>query len=776
MRTIKTKSTISVIGSCLAMIILTLLASLVNPVFSQLSPVSPPKGGFKIDGYLRANVTTQGGDWIPRLNSQTFTASEDSFVLSSSGVAKDAITTRLKTDLYNSSSDSIFAQGSKFNDHISALHWSTGTAPDKNDINNGVFHATGDLSGNQWVFIGGDRLAVTGTSYIDFEFLQDSVAVNSNGTFTGYGPNGGRRIGDINISMEYNNGGTSPKVVIYRWKLLSGTTYYWDSTGSSSITDAYAKTNLVSVDVPFGAFGNTTYQAFAFVEAAINITQLISLGNTGANCGGLSIKTLWIKTKASSSSTAALKDFMSPISLDLNFGGVNIDQKGPVCVNGSNITLTGTPSGGTFSGPGVSGTTFSPSTASVGHHRIIYTATVGSNCEKKDTMYIDVNALPSAGITGPNPVCKDAASPFVVLTGSGGTRPYTFSYNIDGGSTLTRTTTGSFDTVKIAVPTGTSGSKTYNLTGVSDANCTNTASGSAVVTINPLPTASAGTAPAAQCYNAAGNSFNLNGSGSNGNPSWAVQNNPNSLTVQITNGTTFTPTVQVSGNSSGGSVTLRLTVTSNTSPQCGTNTSDVTVTVTGQPSGPSVQYNAPACDETTFSITVSGLQQGDIVTVKDKNGAAIAGLSPTSPYTVPASTASKIFTGIPAGSGYQVTLSRNGCLSAPTSCPSSGSRTLRTTEEKSNLMIESSKPAVKAFPNPFNDRVKFVVKSPDAGNGSLEIYNLLGQKVKTIYQGHINSGDQSFELTIPKRQQATLIYIFRVGNKQVTGKLLQLNN
>jgi hypothetical protein len=91
-------------------------------------------------------------------------------------------------------------------------------------------------------------------------------------------------------------------------------------------------------------------------------------------------------------------------------------------------------------------------------------------------------------------------------------------------------------------------------------------------------------------------------------------------------------------------------------------------------------------------------------------------------------------------------------------------------------MVESSKPAVKAFPNPFNDRVKFVVNSPDAGNGSLEIYNLLGQKVKTVYQGHINSGDQSFELTIPKKQQATLIYIFRVGNKQVTGKLLQLNN
>jgi hypothetical protein len=772
----KLSSGSSIAKGKLGILIALLMFISLSRIAAQTSAVNPPKGGFKIDGKLRANVGSQAGDWVPRLNTQDFTAGEDSFVLNAAGIPKDLVTTRLKRDLYNSSSDSVFAQGSKFNDYISALHWTTSTAPDKNDINNGVFHAAGDGSGNQWVFIGGDRLAVNGTSYIDFEFLQDSVAVNANGTFTGYGPNGGRRAGDIDISMEYNNGGSAPKVVIYRWKILSGTTYGWDSAGSAAITDAYAQTNLISVDVPFEAFGSTSYQAYAFVEAAINITQLISLGSVGTNCGGLSIKTLWIKTKASSVSTAALKDFMSPISLDLNFGGVNIDQKGPVCVNGSNITLTGTPSGGTFSGLGVSGTTFNPSTAGVGRHRIIYTATVGANCERKDTMFIDVNALPSAGIIGPNPVCRNATSPFVVLTGSGGTRPYTFSYNIDGGSTLTRTTTGSFDTVKIPVPTGTAGSKTYNLTGVSDANCTNTASGSAIVTINPLPTADAGTAPAAQCYSAAGNSFNLNGSGSNGNPSWAVQNNPNSLTVQITNGTTFTPTVQVSGSSSGGSVTLRLTVTSNTSPQCGTATNDVTVTVTGQSGGPSVQYNPPACDETTFSITVSGLQQSDIVTVKDKNGATIAGLSPASPYNVPASTSSKTFTGIPAGSGYQVTLSRNGCVSAPTTCPSSGSRTLKTTEEQSNLIIEDSKPAVKAFPNPFNDRVKFVVNSPDAANGSLEIYNLLGQKVKTIYQGHINAGDQTFELTIPKKQQATLIYIFRVGSKQVTGKLLQLNN
>ena len=49
--------------------------------FSQTAPVLIPKGGFKIDGHLRANVTTVGGDWLPRLNTQKFSADVDSFVI-----------------------------------------------------------------------------------------------------------------------------------------------------------------------------------------------------------------------------------------------------------------------------------------------------------------------------------------------------------------------------------------------------------------------------------------------------------------------------------------------------------------------------------------------------------------------------------------------------------------------------------------------------------------------------------------------------------------------
>ncbi|MEZ4922675.1 MAG: T9SS type A sorting domain-containing protein [Crocinitomicaceae bacterium] len=54
--------------------------------------------------------------------------------------------------------------------------------------------------------------------------------------------------------------------------------------------------------------------------------------------------------------------------------------------------LTGTPSGGTFSGPGVSGNVFDPSVANWGEHTLYYTYTDGNGCEAVDSVSIWVNA------------------------------------------------------------------------------------------------------------------------------------------------------------------------------------------------------------------------------------------------------------------------------------------------------------------------------------------------------------------------------------------------
>ena len=63
-----------------------------------------------------------------------------------------------------------------------------------------------------------------------------------------------------------------------------------------------------------------------------------------------------------------------------------------VCVADAIVTLTGTPTGGVWSGPGVSGSTFSPTSAGVGLHTAIYSYTDANGCEGITSVNVQVNA------------------------------------------------------------------------------------------------------------------------------------------------------------------------------------------------------------------------------------------------------------------------------------------------------------------------------------------------------------------------------------------------
>ncbi|MCB9224361.1 MAG: T9SS type A sorting domain-containing protein [Crocinitomicaceae bacterium] len=73
---------------------------------------------------------------------------------------------------------------------------------------------------------------------------------------------------------------------------------------------------------------------------------------------------------------------------------VTMDQlaQDTICEYMPPYNLTGTPSGGTFSGPGVSGNVFDPSVANWGEHTLYYTYTDGNGCEAVDSVSIWVNA------------------------------------------------------------------------------------------------------------------------------------------------------------------------------------------------------------------------------------------------------------------------------------------------------------------------------------------------------------------------------------------------
>jgi hypothetical protein len=84
--------------------------------------------------------------------------------------------------------------------------------------------------------------------------------------------------------------------------------------------------------------------------------------------------------------------------------------------------------------------------------------------------------------------------------------------------------------------------------------------------------------------------------------------------------------------------------------------------------------------------------------------------------------------------------------------------------------------AVQAYPNPFRDVVKFTIQSKVSGQAQLVIYNTLGQRVKTIYNGYLQANkSQVVEYRNPSPAQGNLFYILSIGGKQVTGKLLRMD-
>ena len=95
------------------------------------------------------------------------------------------------------------------------------------------------------------------------------------------------------------------------------------------------------------------------------------------------------------------------------------------CLNDSASILTGTPAGGTFSGTGISGNTFTPSTP--GTYDIIYTYTENS-CINADTQTVIVNDLTIASITVNNASCgqNDGSA---TVNASGGTGSYSYQWN-----------------------------------------------------------------------------------------------------------------------------------------------------------------------------------------------------------------------------------------------------------------------------------------------------------------------------------------------------------
>ena len=258
-----------------------------------------------------------------------------------------------------------------------------------------------------------------------------------------------------------------------------------------------------------------------------------------------------------------------------------------VCVNGSSVTLAGTPSGGTFSGTGVSGNSFNPSVAGVGTKTLTYTYTDAHGCTNSATTNITVNALPTVSAGTYAAVCVNGSSVSLAGTPAGGT----FSGSGVSGNTFSPATAGV-------------GTKTITYTYTDGNGCTNSATASIVV--NALPVVSAGSYSAV-CVN--GTTVSLAGTPAGGtfSGSGVSGNSFNPATAGV--GTKTITYTYTDGNGCTNSATTNIVVNALTPVNAGTYSQlciDATpITLSGTPSGGT--FSGTGVSGNSFDPTAAGI-------------------------------------------------------------------------------------------------------------------------------------------------------------------------
>jgi len=275
----------------------------------------------------------------------------------------------------------VFASGSSKNGD-NPKDWSTPVSqgvPDKNDILDVMAHirrAGPNVTDSLWMFGGLSLDNTTGDRYFDFEMFQTGIAYNRPTlSFIGYGPDAGHtswqfdaagnitRAGDIIFSAEYqsssltnieariwiNKASLSITPVHFSWGgqfdgATSGSTFGYASIqpkgGGTYYTGLQCGNNTwggpFSIILQNDAIA-TDYTAKQYVEFSVNLTKLgldPVTSITGDPCG-MPFQKLLVKTRASASFTAQLKDFVGPIAMFIAPKADIATSSPAICASGS---------------------------------------------------------------------------------------------------------------------------------------------------------------------------------------------------------------------------------------------------------------------------------------------------------------------------------------------------------------------------------------------------------------------------------------------------------
>ncbi len=245
-------------------------------------------GLFELDGNA-VEEAAAGADWSTAVN----------------GGTPNQISRVFISDAFDTTSDDIFTGGNSKDDHdIPDWRWTTGSAPDKDDLEHAYAAGYTASNGDLIVYFGADRFATSGDSNLGFWFTKNGITPNPDGTFSG-----SHADGDLFVVSEFTQGGATPVISVYKW-VGGGLTQVATSTGCTADDGACAVVNSAAAAAPWpytpksGSAG--TFPTGAFFEGGVDLTTLFG-GNDNLPC----VHSFLAETRSSDSLNAVLKDFAS---------------------------------------------------------------------------------------------------------------------------------------------------------------------------------------------------------------------------------------------------------------------------------------------------------------------------------------------------------------------------------------------------------------------------------------------------------------------------------
>ncbi|MBC7510327.1 MAG: hypothetical protein H7320_16520, partial [Ferruginibacter sp.] len=416
----------------------------------------------------------------------------------------------------------------------------------------------------------------------------------------------------------------------------------------------------------------------------------------------------------------------------------------PLSATATSLLWYTTASGGTGST-----TAPTPSTATAGNTTYYVSQTVTTNgvaCEgARAAIVVTVNAATAAPGAAPVVYCLGATASPLSATGTS-LLWYTAATGVTGTATAPTPSTATAGNTTYYV------SQTVTTNGVA---CEG-ARAAIVVTVNALPSDPTQNVTQPTCANSNGTvavttptgadyEYSNNNGAYQDNASFTVASNAG-YSIKVRRKSSGCISGSISGTMGNAVATPAADVVIQSSPSCTSATGTLKVVITGS----NADY-----DNTIYEFSNDGIKFGS---------------NPVFTFT--------------AGQGYNITVRRISDHTCTANASCTGAPAARTAVTLIPTQLQSSQTLivpiesqtlVNAFPNPFSDKVKFVVTPQQSGNGSLEVYDAMGQRVKILFQGYVQKGlVRTFDYDVPQAQRRNLFYIFRVGDQKTTGKLIGL--